>query len=200
MELSLPAPQQVGRFELGARLRRTSDGELIRRIGDGDERAFEQLYRRYARPVFGFALRRLGDPERAEEAVQETFASVWRAARSYRPERGAGGPWLYGIARNAVIDRLRMRRPEPVAEPEDAPSEDVGPPEQAEAGWRVWRVHAALEELPAAEREVLELAYWRGLSQSEVAHELRLPLGTVKTRTRSGLGRLADLLEEEDLR
>ena len=174
-----------------------SDGELLRRVGDGDGGAFEALYRRYARPVFGLALRRLGDRSRAEEAVQETFASVWRSARTYRPERGPGAPWLYAVARNAIVDGARAR-PEPlVAEPRDEASPDVGPPERAEQSWTAWLVHRALEELPENERIVLELAYWRGLSQSEISDHLRIPLGTVKTRTRSGLHRLADLLEGE---
>jgi RNA polymerase sigma-70 factor, ECF subfamily len=174
----------------------STDGELIRRTADGDRGAFEILYRRYARPVFGLALRRLGDRGRAEDAVQETFASVWRAARSYRPERGPGAPWLYAVARNAIIDRSRVRN-EPPAELPDEPSGEAGPPERAEAGWTAWRVHRALEELSESERTVLELAYWSGLSQSEIAEYLGIPLGTVKTRTRSALARLADLLEEE---
>ena len=173
-----------------------TDGELIRRTGDGDKNAFEVLYRRYSRPVFGLALRRLGDRGRAEDAVQETFASVWRAARSYRPERGPGAPWLYAVARNAIVDRSRVRS-EPPAEPPDAPSTEAGPPEQAEAGWTAWRVHRALEELSENERTVIELAYWSGLSQSEIAEYLGIPLGTVKTRTRAALAHLADLLEEE---
>jgi RNA polymerase sigma-70 factor (ECF subfamily) len=173
-----------------------TDAELIRRAGDGDRDAFEVLYRRYARPVFGLALRRLGDRGRAEDAVQETFASVWRAARSYRPERGPGGPWLYAVARNAIVDRARARAEPPVAAPEEE-ARETGPPERAEASWTAWRIHRALEELSPNERTVIELAYWSGLSQSEVAEYLGIPLGTVKTRTRAALTRLADLLEEE---
>ena len=173
-----------------------TDGELIVRAGDGDRGAFEVLYRRYARPVFGLALRRLGDRGRAEDAVQETFASVWRAARSYRPERGPGGPWLYAVARNAITDRSRARN-EPVVEAPDQESHEAGPPDRAEASWVAWRVHRALEELSQSERSVIELAYWGGLSQSEVADYLGIPLGTVKTRTRAALARLADVLEGE---
>ena len=172
-----------------------SDGELIQRTGDGDADAFEVLYRRYARPMFGLALRRLGDRGRAEDAVQETFASVWRAARSYKPERGPGGPWLYAVARNAIVDRSRARTEPPVETPETE-SAEPGPPELAEADWVSWRVHRALEDLPESQRTVIELAYWSGLSQSEVAEFLDIPLGTVKTRTRAALSRLADLLEE----
>jgi RNA polymerase sigma-70 factor, ECF subfamily len=173
-----------------------TDGELIRRTGDGDRNAFEVLYRRYSRPVFGLALRRLGDRGRAEDAVQETFASIWRAARSYRPERGPGAPWLYAVARNAIIDRSRVRNEPPTDLPDEA-SSDIGPDERAEAGWTAWRIHRALEELSPNERTVIELAYWSGLSQSEVAEYLGIPLGTVKTRTRAALARLADQLEEE---
>jgi RNA polymerase sigma-70 factor (ECF subfamily) len=173
-----------------------TDGELIRRTADGDRNAFEALYRRYSRPVFGLALRRLGDRGRAEDAVQETFASVWRAARSYRPERGPGAPWLYAVARNAIVDRSRVRS-EPPAEPPDVPSSEAGPPEQAETAWTAWRVHRSLEELSENERTVIELAYWSGLSQSEIAEYLGIPLGTVKTRTRAALARLAEMLEKE---
>jgi RNA polymerase sigma-70 factor, ECF subfamily len=173
-----------------------TDGELIRRTADGDRGAFDVLYRRYSRPVFGLALRRLGDRGRAEDAVQETFASIWRAARSYRPERGPGAPWLYAVARNAITDRGRARTELPTEVP-DAPSSEAGPAERAEAGWTAWRVHRALEELNDNERKVIELAYWSGLSQSEIAEFLNIPLGTVKTRTRAALGRLAVLLEEE---
>ena len=173
-----------------------TDGELIVRSADGDRGAFEVLYRRYSRPVFGLALRRLGDRGRAEDAVQETFASIWRAARSYKPERGPGAPWLYAVARNAITDRGRARTETPAEIPEQA-SEDAGPPEQAEAGWTAWRVHRALEELSQNERSVIELAYWSGLSQSEIAEFLGIPLGTVKTRTRAALGRLATVLEGE---
>ena len=172
-----------------------SDGELIRLVGSGDRSAFDALYRRYARPVFGLALRRLGDRGRAEDAVQETFASVWRAAGSYRPERGPGAPWLYAVARNAIVDNGRARREPPVETPDEI-SDEQGPPDHAEAGWTAWRVHRALAELPENERQVIELAYWGGRSQSEIADLLGIPLGTVKTRTRTALSRLSALLED----
>jgi RNA polymerase sigma-70 factor (ECF subfamily) len=175
---------------------KVSDGDLIQRVGNGDRNAFETLYRRFARPVFGLALRRLGDRGRAEDAVQETFTSIWRSASTYRPERGPGAPWLYAVARNAIVDKGRSRAEAPAEPPEEVAAEP-GPAEQAEASWLAWRVHLALEELPDHERTVLELAYWSGLSQSEVARFLDIPLGTVKTRTRSALAHLADLLEDE---
>jgi RNA polymerase sigma-70 factor (ECF subfamily) len=175
-----------------------SDSELLRRVGNGDGGAFETLYRRYARPVFGLALRRLGDRTRAEEAVQETFTSIWRSAQTYKPERGPGAPWLYAVARNAIVDGARgWSSSVSAAEPPDEASSDVAPPDRAEQSWLAWRVHRAMVELPKKEQVVLELAYWHGLSQSEIAAQLHIPLGTVKTRTRSGLHRLADLLEGE---
>jgi RNA polymerase sigma-70 factor (ECF subfamily) len=173
-----------------------SDAELIQRTGAGDRTAFEKLYQRYARPVFGLALRRLGDRGRAEDALQETFVSVWRSARTYKPERGPGAPWLYGVARNAIVDRSRARN-EPPTEARDEASLDSGPDERAESAWVQWRVHRALETLPEREREVIALAYWSDLSQSEVAEKLGIPLGTVKTRTRAALAHLAEVLEGE---
>ena len=172
-----------------------SDANLIERVAGGDSDAFAELYRRFARPVLAMAMRQLGDNGRAEEAAQETFAAVWRSARSFRPERGSGSAWLYAVARHAIIDRARQRR-EPVAEPREEAAVEPGPEEQAEGSWLAWRVHAALEQLPERERAVLELAYWSGLSQAEIASYLDVPLGTVKTRTRTGLARLAGLLEE----
>ncbi|HJU46989.1 MAG TPA: sigma-70 family RNA polymerase sigma factor [Gaiellaceae bacterium] len=173
-----------------------TDGELITRVAAGDHASFEELYRRYARAILGLARRRLGDPGRAEDATQEAFAAIWRSARSYDPLRGSGAPWLYAVARNAVTDGLR-RRPDPVAEPPDVASEEAGPGERAEQSWVAWQVHRAFASLPPHERQVIELAYWRGLSQSEIAAELDIPLGTVKTRTRSALARMADLLDGE---
>lgn len=175
---------------------RISDTDLLVRVAERDREAFELLYERYVRPIFGLALRRLRDRQRAEDAVQETFAAVWRSAQSYRPERGPAAPWLYTVARNAIVDRQRAKVEQPADIPDTA-SAEAGPAERAETSFVSWRVHRALEELPEKEREVLELAYWSELSQSEVAAYLHIPLGTVKTRTRSALARLADLLEGE---
>jgi RNA polymerase sigma-70 factor (ECF subfamily) len=202
MELALARPAMSHRREgaMGGAptTERTSDAELLGRIADGDRGAFEALYHRFARPVYGLALRRLGDRDRAEEAVQETFTAVWRSARSYRADRGPGAPWLYAVARNAIVDRFRSKG-DPIADLPESPSTEAGPQESAEAAWIAWRVHRALEDLPPTEREVLELAYWSGLSQSEVAGFLNIPLGTVKTRTRSALHRLSRVLEGEEL-
>ena len=201
MELALETP---ARLRALPKARETplpvdaTDSALLIRVAERDRAAFELLYQRYVRSVFGLALRRLRDRQRAEDAVQETFTAVWRSAGSYRPERGPAAPWLYAIARNAIVDRMRARH-EPPAEVPDLASSEPGPNDQAESSFVAWRVHRALEELPDKEREVVELAYWSGLSQSEVAEFLHIPLGTVKTRTRSALARLAGVLDGEDL-
>jgi RNA polymerase sigma-70 factor, ECF subfamily len=173
-----------------------SDGQLIMRVAAGDRGAFDELHGRYARAVLGLALRRLGDRGRAEDATQDAFVAIWRSARTYDPDRGRGAAWLYAVARNAITDGLR-RTPEPVAELVDGPGREPDPADEAESSWTAWRVHRALEGLSPNERTVVELAYWSGLSQSEIAEFLNIPLGTVKTRTRAALHRLAGLLEEE---
>ena len=174
-----------------------TDAELIGLIAGGDRRAFEELHRRYARSVLGIALRRIGDRGRAEDVTQDTFASVWRSAGRYDPARGQAASWLYTVARNAIVDGLRRRPPPTVANPPEVPAGDPGPADAAETEWVSWRVHRAVETLPEQERSLVELAYWSGLSQSEIAEYVGLPLGTVKTRTRAALRRLADELEGE---
>ena len=132
-----------------------------------------------------------------DDALQDVFIVAARKLADF--DGGAElRTWLYAIARNAIVDRMRARH-EPPAEVPDLASSEPGPSDQAESSFVSWRVHRALEELPDKEREVVELAYWSGLSQSEVAEFLHIPLGTVKTRTRSALSRLAGVLEGEEL-
>ena len=199
MELveALPAPLVASSRTPARPTGEPSDATLLQRIARGDRGAFELLYKRYARAVLSLALRLLRDRGRAEDATQETFAAIWRSAGSYKPERGPGAPWLFAVARNAIVDRARARTDIPVEHGEETPSGESGPGERAEQAWLSWRVHGALAQLPERERVALELAYWSGLSQSEIAERLGIPLGTVKTRTRSALGRLADSLEGE---
>jgi RNA polymerase sigma-70 factor (ECF subfamily) len=197
MEIAVAAPHlRPVPTDQGAPPPDATDAELLALVGERDRAAFDLLYHRYVRSVFGLALRRLGDRGRAEDAVQEAFAAIWRAAGSYKPARGAAGGWLYAVARNAIVDRYRAAG-DPVSEVPELASDELGPPELTERSFVSWRVHRALEALPAREREVLELAYWSGMSQSEIAEYLHAPLGTVKTRTRTALARLADLLEGE---
>ncbi|MGZ4317379.1 MAG: RNA polymerase sigma factor [Gaiellaceae bacterium] len=172
--------------------------ELLCRIAERDLEAFEILYRRYVRSVYGLALRGLPDRERAEDATQRAFAAIWRSAATYVPERGGGERWLFTVARNAIADHARSAsRTQLVASAElpEVASREPGPESVAEDGWLAFRVHAAVAELPERERVPLELACWGGRSKSEIAELLGLPLGTVETRTRSALARLAVRLE-----
>jgi len=155
LELALDTPARLRAVPKAASSAEPSvdatDADLLVRVAERDRIAFEALYHRYVRSVYGIALRRLRDRQRAEDAVQETFTAVWRSAASYRPERGPAAPWLYAVARNAIVDRLRARN-EPPMEAPDLASGEAGPAEHAEASFVAWRVHRALEELPAKER------------------------------------------------
>jgi RNA polymerase sigma-70 factor (ECF subfamily) len=178
----------------GSAVETADDAELIQRTGQGDGEAFTELYRRFGRPVLSLATRRLRDRGRAEDATQDTFTAIWRFAATYPPERGPGAPWLFTVARNAVVNQTRAR-PEPGGAVPDTASAEPGPPEQAESDWNSRRVHAALEQLPGHLRALVELAYWGDLSQAQIAIRLGIPLGTVKTRTRRALFLLAELLD-----
>ena len=124
------------------------------RVADSDRDAFEILYHRYVRSVFGLALRRLRNRPEAEEVTQEAFTAVWRSAASYRPERGSAGGWLYTVARNAIVDRMRRNgRVDTTSELPELASPESGPDEQAEQAYTAWRVHRALEELTTNERK-----------------------------------------------
>lgn len=174
-----------------------SDAELLCRIAERELWAFEILYRRHVRTVYAIALRSLRDPSHAEDATQEVFAAVWRSAASFAPERGAGARWLFTVARHEVIDCARTRsRVRHASEEElsELVAAEPTPDLAAERHWASVAVQSAVAELPDGERVPLALAYWGGRSQSEIASLLGVPLGTVKTRTRSGLARLAAAL------
>lgn len=167
------------------------DAELFRLIAGGSEAAFEALWHRYGGAIYTACLRILHDPEAAEDATQEAFVRAWRAAASVDPRRGEPAAWLMTVARNAARNVARVGYPEPVAEA----GAQADPAAGKEAVDRIW-LHGALTRLPAAEREVLELAYFAGLSHAQVADRLGAPLGTVKSRIRRGLGRLAEMAGE----
>jgi RNA polymerase sigma-70 factor (ECF subfamily) len=175
-----------------------TDEELLDRVATRRDRdAFDELYRRYSRAVYSLVLRTVRDAALGEDVVQETFTAVWRKASSYRVERGSATTWLFTVARNAAVDAIRARKPVVGGEVPDTADAAPTPEEQTIADLEAFRVHAAVDTLPDREREVIELAYFDGLSQSQVAQRLELPLGTVKTRTRAGLARLAERLEQE---
>jgi RNA polymerase sigma-70 factor (ECF subfamily) len=172
-------------------LAEVGDGELLRQIAMGNEEAFHILWDRFGPGIFTVCRRRLADAGAAEDATQETFTSVWRRAGTFDPARGSAAGWLYAIARNAAAQLVRRRHTGAnLAVLDEQTADESDDPVMRLA------VHAALVRLPATEREVLELAYFEDMTQTEIANRLRLPLGTVKTRTRSGLQRLSTYLEE----
>jgi RNA polymerase sigma-70 factor, ECF subfamily len=175
-----------------------SDEDLLERVArERDQSAFEVLYQRYARAVYSLVSRILRDRHTGEDVVQEAFAAVWRAASGYHRGRGSAAGWMFAIARNAAIDASRAKVPLVVGELPDRPDTAPLPDAQAISDMEAFRVHVAVDALPDREREVIELAYFSGLAQSEIAQQLELPLGTVKTRTRSALQRMAPMLQDE---
>ncbi len=172
--------------------------ELVRRVGAGEHSAVAELYDATSHLVFGLALRVLGDRALAEDAVVEVYAQVWRQAASYDPGRGTAISWLLTPMRSRAIDMARVRSRERATEPLEAasevPSASPGPEATTVAAERSRFVRAALASLSADQRELIELAYFSGLSHSEIAARLDQPLGTVKTRIRAGMTRLRELL------
>ena len=177
--------------------RRAEDAALLTRIVARDEAAVEELYARYAGPLYSLAYQVTGAERFAQDVVQETFVALWRDAGRFDPERGAVGPWLFSLARHKAIDlvrreqNVRKRTADVDLEFEQA-DDDVD--QEAWLRIRRERVRAAIEELTPLQREALELAFFGGLTHVEVAERLGIPLGTAKTRIRSALLRLRDVL------
>jgi RNA polymerase sigma factor (sigma-70 family) len=174
-----------------------TDEALLEAIAGADEAALAELYDRFGRLAYGVALRVLRDRALAEDAVQEAFLAVWRSAGSYRQERAKPSTWLLTLVHRRAVDLVRRedrRRAEPLDEPPEAPGGAV--PEEADLRERRAAVQAALRQLPDDQREALELAYYGGYTQSELAERLGVPLGTIKSRMFSGLTRLRELVPE----
>ncbi|HEV8670113.1 MAG TPA: sigma-70 family RNA polymerase sigma factor [Candidatus Limnocylindria bacterium] len=171
-------------------------------MAGGDADALGELYDHYGRVVFGVIYRMLGSPESAEEVAQNAFHSVWRQASAYRAERGSVRTWLLAIARNAAIDWRRSRANrmdrETVIDESLALVDDVQVEDRVIASLRAQRVRAAVASLPLEQREVLSLAFWSGLSQTEIARRTGAPLGTVKSRVRLGMARLRERLRRDE--
>jgi RNA polymerase sigma-70 factor, ECF subfamily len=167
-----------------------SDEQLIAHLnGPEVEAALSQLYDRYSRTVYGVGLKILGDRSSAEELVQEVFLKVWRSSGTFDPSRGSFSTWLYRVTRSCAFDLYRKRAHRVrqvsngnlhIAAVRDSSD---GPQEVVDESWLSWRVSRALDALDAAHREVIELAYFVGLSQREISLRTGVPLGTVKTRT-----------------
>lgn len=171
---------------------------LIRQVANQDRDAFSQLYDRFSTLVFTLAMRMLKARSDAEDLLQEVFVQVWRQAQSYSAERGSPEAWIVNIARSRAIDKIRsIRRRERslvlTDDPSRAESSDNVESSAAESETRL-AMNSALANLPEAQRKVLELAYFAGLTQTEIATRLAEPLGTVKTRMRSGIQRLREML------
>jgi RNA polymerase sigma-70 factor, ECF subfamily len=178
----------------------TMAGEsLVRRMAAGDREAFGTFYDRYAPLVYPLIVRIVRDRSDAADVLQDVFWEAWQGATTYDPARGTPEAWMITRARTRAIDRVRAvrRRSETFAPPIDegragAPAEDGG--DAAERAEDRGIVRTALEALPAAQREAIELAYYAGLTQTEIADRLKQPLGTVKTRIRLGLERLREVV------
>ena len=162
---------------------------LIRRLTAGDQRALGEFYDLYAGLVNGLAIRILRDRTEAEDVVQEVFVQVWRQAARFDPTRGSPEAWICTMARTRALDRLR-RRTSRREEPEEAAPGSTETPKTEEA----LAVRKAMDALSADQRKALELAYYEGLTQSEIAERLGEPLGTIKTRIRTAMIRLRDVL------
>jgi RNA polymerase sigma-70 factor (ECF subfamily) len=183
------------------------DEALVARLAEKDADALEVLYDRHSRPVFSLALKMLGDVTIAEEVVQEVFLKLWRNPDRFVAGRGKFRTWLLGVTHHRAIDEIRSRRSDTLrratgdheAEAMLIQDPDPDPSELAWLGVQHEVVQRAMDTLPAEQREVIDLAYFKGLTHSEIAATLGEPLGTVKTRVRLAIQKLRVALESERL-
>jgi RNA polymerase sigma factor (sigma-70 family) len=179
------------------RVRERSDEELLDAVASGDDGALAALYDRFGRVAYGLAYRILRDKALAEDAVQEAFLAVWRSADSYRRERAKPATWILTLVHRRAVDLVRRehrRRGEPLEEMPEAARDSVA--DEVDIRERRAAVQAALAQLPDDQRQALELAYYGGYTQSELAERLGVPLGTIKSRMFAGLARLRELIQE----
>lgn len=177
------------------------DRSLLLDVTKGDQAAFETLYDQYVMPALGLAMKICGDRALAEDVVQETFLSIWRRPGAYSPDRGTVSAYVLGMVHHKAVDAIRheesLRRRERAALSQVEFSTGDELVEEAWVSVRRDRVRRAVSRLSDAQREALELAYFEGLTYSEVADKLGIPLGTAKTRLRDGMIRLRDVLADE---
>lgn len=193
----LESAREKGRFPISRNARFMSD--LLKFVAErGDPAAFQKLFQTYAPRVKAYMMRQGADAAAAEELAQETLLTVWRKAKLYSAEKGSAATWIFTIARNLRIDRLRREIPwqELPAGHDEAPSTDTPPDEMIAERERGDRVRAALAALPGDQHEVVALSYIEGLSHSEIAGRLRLPLGTVKSRMRLAYLKVREAVED----
>ena len=175
-----------------------TDAQLLTLIGRGENWALTEIHARYARLVFSIALKILHDPVSAEDIVQQVFTQVWRHAQQYRLERGKFSAWVGTITRHQCMDEFRRSHGHATMDPDYWESLDQFADNDDSARdifEQVW-IHGALQQIPAQERIVIELAFWGGMTQQEIAQQCHSPLGTVKTRLRLGKQKLKLLLQE----
>lgn len=187
------------------RLTGPPDDQLIARLAEGDESALAQLYDLYSGVAYGLAVRILGDQGRAEDVLQDAFTKIWRSAPTYDRSRGTLRSWLLTIVRNGAIDLLRGREArdrQAVELPETLPagSRESDPWQYVSMEMDRTAIREALSDLPREQRQVVELAYWGGYSQREIAEMIRVPLGTVKGRMRLALEKLSSYLDAKGYR
>ena len=179
------------------------DLELLEQISNRDRDALETLYERYGRRVFALAVRILGDAVSAEEVTQDVFMSVWRRGASYTSKKGKFTTWLFSIAHNRTIDELRKRRRDRSRINDDIDdhlnleSGDISPADATVAQSEYTKIRTAMENLPEEQKNVVELSYFKGFTQTEIAAKTGQPLGTVKTRMRLALKKLRKALSAE---
>ena len=182
---------------MNRQLAHLSDEALVLLAARSEESALAELYDRYGRAAYGLAHRVLRDPELAEDAVQEAFLTLWRTAARFVPERNKASTWILTLVHRRAVDAVRREQRRRTDSLDWAAEPSVeGVDEDAWLRLQRERVQEALRKLPDAQREALELAYYGGLSQSELAERLGQPLGTIKSRMFGGLSRLRELLGE----
>ena len=175
-----------------------ADEVLVRRVAQsGDERALSELYDRYAGLIYGAGVRYLGDRSVAEDLVQDVFTAVWRGAAGFDPERASFATWIYSITRNRATDLIRRRRAR-VRTVGGASHPEIGEEDPTGELSRSFDVASALSRLSPAHQEVLTLAYFHGLSQSEISRRTNTPLGTVKSRTTAALRALRESMRTDE--
>lgn len=170
------------------------DGHLMSAIGAGNQEAMARLYDRYSSVVYSVALRVLGETAAAEDVLQEIFMQLWRNPSAFDASRGNLAPWLAVIARNRSLDVLRKRKPQTEIE-ETTVSVEPDLAADADRARVTEKVRSTLKQMPAAQRSALEMAYFEGYSHSEISQKTGEPLGTIKTRIRTGLMLLRKAVE-----
>jgi RNA polymerase sigma factor (sigma-70 family) len=182
--------------DVNRELAHLSDEALVALAARSEQSALAELYDRYGRPAYGLAVRVLRDEALAEDAVQEAFLALWRTAARFVPERGKASTWILTLVHRRAVDLVR-REERRRADPLESVAEPAGGAAADEEAWlrlQRERVQGALQQLPDQQREALELAYYGGFTQSELAERLGQPLGTIKSRMFMGLSRLRELL------